>query len=289
MSDSRRARLSSWPKDITRWYQDNVGYLSIPFTWLLPKAQRIIDQRDMWIDRWVVGGPAVRLMPDYLQGAETADHEWATLDVLQRVNPAATRTTLGCPNKCGFCGIGKGLLEGGRFRELPDWPDRPVLIDSNLLAAHHRHFDRVIDRLVALGEADFNQGLDARLLTPHHARRIAEIPKVIVRLALDGDGYREAWADAVTTLRRAGIPKSRIRSYVLCGFRGTPEQDRARCDFAETVCGHHGAVLPMWYHPLDAMKHNAVTPAQRKMGWTKLKQRELMVWFYWHRTLESRG
>ncbi len=276
-----------WPKDITRWHRDNVGYLSIPFTWLLPKAQRIIDQRDMWIDRWIVGGPAVRLMPDYLRGTRHHIAEgWIGNRVLQRVNPTATRTTLGCPNKCGFCGIGKGLLEGGVFQELTNWPNNPVLIDSNLLASSHRHFDKVVDRLVALGEADFNQGLDARLLTPHHARRIAEIPKVIVRLALDGDGYRESWADAAGTLGAAGIPKSRIRSYVLCGFQGTPEKDRGRCDFVETF---GVKALPMWYHPLDAMEHNGVTAAQEKMGWTKRKQRELMTWFYWHRTLEVRG
>ena len=286
--DTLNVASTHWPKTITRWERDGVGYLSIPFTWLLPKAQRIINQRDAFIDRWIVGGPAVRLMPEFLRGASshTDEHECTNNGILQRVNPDATRTTLGCPNKCGFCGIGKGLLEGGTFHELSDWPNRPTLIDSNLLAASRRHFDRVIDRLIALGTADFNQGLDARLLTPYHAKRIAEIPKVIVRLALDSDGYREPWADAVATLLAAGIPKSRIRSYVLCGFRGTPESDRERCEFVESV---GVKALPMWYHPLDAMEHNGVTVAQKEMGWTKRKQRELMTWFYWHRTLEARG
>jgi hypothetical protein len=143
----------------------------------------------------------------------------------------------------------------------------------------------VIDGLVTLGTADFNQGLDARFLKTHHARRLAEIPKMTVRLALDSDGYREAVADAVATLRAAGIAKAKVRVYVLVGV-AAPKADWARCQYVEKL----GVMpLPMWYHRLDALEHNAVTSEQAALGWTKQRQRELMCWFYWHRTLGVRG
>ena len=271
---------TSWPKLITEWHDERMGYLSIPFTWLLPKAQERIRQRDMFIKRWTVGGPAVKLMPGYLTGATISD----SMDgVLQRVNPQATKTTTGCDRNCKFCGIRR--IEG-TFRELDDWPDKPILCDNNLLAASNNHFDRVIDRLVKWGWCDFNQGLDARLLTDYHAQGIARIKRPIVRLALDHDRDREEWAEALDVLRYAGIAKSKIRTYVLCGFEGGPTEDRQRCEYVESF-GIKS--LPMWFHGLDALKQNTVSEEQRRRGWTNRKRRELMCWFYWHRTLGIRG
>lgn len=197
--------------------------------------------------------------------------------VLQRVNPQATRTTLGCIRSCPFCGVRR--IEG-RFRELDDWPDLPIICDNNLLAASYRHFDRVIDRLVRWSWCDFNQGLDARLLTPYHASRIAEIHKPIVRLALDSDSDRTVWQEAVEMLRHAGVAKSCIRTYVLCGFDASPEADWQRCEFVESF---GIKALPMWFHSREALEHNSVTPAQRKLGWSEKRQRQLMGWYYRHR------
>lgn len=273
--------MSLWPADIIEWADAETGYLSIPFTWLLPEAQRRVRQRDLFARRWIVGGPAVRLMPDYDLSPAVIGGDLP--GVLQRVNRAATRTTVGCMRRCEFCAV--RAIEGG-FRELPDWPDGYLLCDSNLLAASMAHFERVIERLERRGVADFNQGLDARLLTAEHARAIRRIRKPICRLALDHDSDREAWADAVDRLRTAGIPKRAIRSYVLIGFDGTAEQDLDRCRYVESF---GIKALPMWYHRLDALTRNAVTEDQRAMGWSPRKRREVMCWYYYHRTLEARG
>jgi hypothetical protein len=280
MTDPAQA-APAWPKSITEWHDNGTGHLSVPFTWLLPDARRRVRQGDAFVSRWVVGGPAIRLMPDY--DLSPATIMWHVPGVLQRVNPRATRTTTGCPRCCAFCGVRR--IEP-QYAELNDWPDRPIVCDNNLLAASERHVGRVCERLEQWGWADFNQGLDARLLTTEHAAMIARIRKPICRLALDSDGDREAWLSAVDRLRSAGIAKRNIRSYVLCGFAGTPEADWARCKWVES----RGVMaLPMWYHLLDAMKPNIVTPEQEAMGWTNRKRRELMCWFFQHRTLEVRG
>lgn len=274
-----------WPKTITEWRDGRIGYMSIPFTWLLETARRRIlqhggIQRDLFIDRWIVGGPAVKLLPDYLADVAEVGDEYP--GVLQRVNPLATRTTVGCPRGCRFCGVNR--ISGG-FRELADWPDLPVLCDDNLLAASRPHFQRVMERLANWPACDCNQGIDARLLTTWQAEQLATLRKPIIRLALDSDRDRDLWADAVDRLRTAGVAKSRVRSYVLCGFDSGPDEDWDRCRFAES---HGVKPLPMWFHRLDAMRQNELTDAQIAMGWSDRKRRELMCWYYWHRTLEAR-
>ncbi len=254
--------------------------MSVPFTWLLPKAKRMLRQKDLFAAKWVVGGPAVKLMPGYLEDSEDVTVSTGDIEgVLQRINPQATRTTTGCPRKCKFCGIGQGLIEPG-FAELGDWPDQPILCDNNLMAASDEHFERVIDRLVPHGWCDFNQGLDARLLKPWHAAHIGRIRKAIVRLALDHDRDREAWAIAFELLRGEKVAKSRIRSYVLCGFDGAPEDDWRRCEYVQSF---GVKALPMWFHRLNCLEYGEVTAEQAERGWTKQGQRQLMQWYYKHR------
>lgn len=274
--------MTTWPKDITIWQEGRTGFMSIPFTWLLPRAKWLIRQGDLWVDRWIVGGPAVKLLPDYLRGL--AEYGPDDPSVIQRVHPQATRTTAGCPRSCAFCGVRRIC---GEFRELDGWPNLPILIDDNLLAASPMHFIRVLAKLQHEWEGvDFNQGLDCRLLTAFHAKWLALLTKPTIRLALDHDSERQAWADALDRMLTAGIARSRIRSLVLCGFDGGPQEDRDRCEYVESF---GVKALPMWYHRLDSMRQNEVTEEQRSLGWTHEKSRELMCWYYWHRTLETRG
>ncbi len=270
----------SWPKDITTWQDGDTAFMSVPFTWLLPKAARRLRQGDLFAGKWVVGGPAVKLMPEFLENSKNVTVSTGDMaGVLQRVNPRATRTTVGCPRRCKFCGVGQGKIEGD-FRELDDWPDLPIICDNNLTAAGPEHFERVIDRLMAHRRCDFNGGFDARLVSFWHARQIARLPRAIVRLALDRDADRHVWHTAVDRLLTAGVAKSRIRSYVLCGFEGTPSEDWRRCEFVEW----HGVMaLPMWFHRLDCLQYGEVTAEQQQRGWTKAGQRELMQWYYKHR------
>lgn len=230
----------------------------------------------MFWDRALVGGPAIKLMPTYF-----ASMPWvttgATLNgVLQRVNPLATKTSIGCVRKCSFCAVPR--IEG-KLKELSDWPDLPVICDNNLLACSVEHFDRVIDRLKKHNEVDFNQGIDARLLTSHHAGRFAELNRPIIRLALDSMDYACQWQSAYDILRHAGLPKKLIRSYALIGFDSGPEEAWRRCEW---IAGHGIKALPMWFHTLNQLKPNIVTSAQETLGWTD-RERKLIMQYYYQR------
>lgn len=262
-----------WPKGPFFWEEGGVTHVSVPFTWSLLGLRAVIEQ-DLFRQRWVVGGPAVALMPGYFAGLERVSVGGAMPGVLQRVCPVATRTTVGCPRRCAFCGVRRFEPE---FRELDDWPDLPVLCDNNLLAASEGHFERVVARLRRHEWCDFNQGLDARLLTAGHAELLATLRRPVVRLALDGAKEQDAWVGAVERLTAAGVRRRSLRTYVLVGFRDTPEEAWRRCLFVEA----HGVLPnPQWFHPLDALERNLLTPEQGEAGWTHAARTHLMRYFY---------
>lgn len=268
---------SNWLKHSLYWVVEGELYVSIPFTWELPIVRKYIG---FYPHVWV-GGPAIELMPNYFADLEHVDVGTAIQpDVLQRMNPLATRTTAGCIRHCRFCGVGERRIEGGGFRELPDWPDLPIIADNNLLAASLDHFDKVLNRLEHWQWADFEQGLDARLLTEYHAERIARLRKPTVRLALDSIAFQESWQIAYERLRAAGIAKQNIRSYALIGFDSDPGEAWSRCKWIESLGVD---ALPMWFHELDALKLNQVTDKQKKLGWNEYERQKIMGWFYKHR------
>lgn len=271
---------ADWPRGPYSWIDNRVLFMSIPFTWNLPAVRKQLRSFRLGWDTAIVGGPATRLLPNFLEGIPGVVVGLFKEGVLQRINPLATRTTTGCIRHCKFCAIGTGAVESGGLVELDDWPDLPIICDNNLLAASQSHFDKVIDRLVRWGWADFNQGLDARLLIEHHAIRLAEIKQPLVRLALDSNSEMSLWEHAFVLLRHAGIAKNNIRSYCLIGFRDSPKEAWERCQWVQA----HGVLaLPMWFHSLGQLEANIVTDEQKKLGWSEYEQSRIMGWFYKHR------
>ncbi len=266
----------SWPKQSYYWQEGDDLFISIPFTWELPK----VKNRLAFCKNVHVGGPAVDLMPNYFKNCENVVQIGGTINgVLQRINPYATRTTTGCPNHCKYCAIGRGLIEKGGFQELKEWPDLPILADNNLFSASISHLDKVFDRLEKHERVDFEQGLDCRLLTDYHAERCARLNKPIIRFACDNRGEVEELEKSLDLLWKYKIPKSWVRVYAMIGFNSDPDEAWERCQMIEK---HKVKALPMWFHELDSMKWNQVTAKQKDLGWSNYERRRIMAWYYWH-------
>ena len=255
--------MHQWKKNIVSWRMGRALYLSIPFTWMLPEAR---EQATKHKGPVFAGGPAVDLMPGYMSSVAILD-EPPPISPLAMHNPMATFTSRGCVNQCGFCAVPK--IEGG-LKELSDWPIRPVICDNNLLACSRKHFDRVIDRLKTLPAVDFNQGLDARLFKPHHARRIAELQNPKVRFAFDWMGMENHVADSVSLARKHGLKN--LGCYVLIGFRDTPEDALYRL---KKVQEWKIDPNPMRYQPLDSLKKNDCVMEP----WTHKKLQDMVRYF----------
>ena len=242
-----------------------------------------IKQRSFYWESVVIGGPAVELIPDFFSDLDYVARGYNYNGMLQLYNPMATRTTTGCDRRCEFCAVPQ---TEGRFKELDDWPDQPILVDNNLLASSNKHFDKVIDRLIAWGLADFNQGLDIRYLNQYHAERIAEIKHPIVRLALDSMDHQDKWLEALSLLLDAGVKKYMIRCHALIGYDSDPYEAWGRCQFIEA---QGVKVSPNWFHPLDLLERGKLTEEQERLGWNDYERRRIMQWYYQQKRAKEDG
>ncbi len=268
MNEWQRTRQrSGWKHGgLAEWIEGDVAYLSVVFSW----QKQAAFQRAAWLRAQGyavrVGGPAADYDPEFFHDV---GYSPGGVDALPRHNPNATRTSRGCVFNCPFCIVQS--IEGGLI-ELDNWPVRPIVCDNNLLACSVAHFDHVIDRLLPVPQVDFNQGLDARFLTDHHANRLAELDLHLVRLAWDDTKGERQFMAALQRLRAAGIPKARIRVYILIGYDDTPEDALYRL---KTVWNLGIMPSPMRYQPLDAARRNSfVAP-----GWTERELKRYMR--YW--------
>jgi len=207
------------------------------------------------------------LMPNYL--AEIAEVNGAGVDALWRHNPDATFTSRGCIRKCEFCAVPK--IEGDLV-ELDEWEPKPIVCDNNLLACSKAHFDTVIDRLKGIERVDF-QGLDARVLTEYHAARLTELDLGVIRVAWDETATEKSTWRGIYRLLGAGIPKRRVRVYVLIGFRDDPADALYRL---ERIRGAGLLPCPQRYNPLKAMSRDSHVGS----GWMDSELTRFMRYWY---------
>ena len=159
---------------LAHWTIGNRAYVSVVFSWLINQAFQIA----IWYrsQGYVVlsGGPAISRNTSIMRKVSDTDIDFP--DAIARHNPDATFTSRGCIRNCKFCIVPK--IEG-ELKELDDFPVRPIVCDNNFLACSSAHFDNVIDKLKTLRDVDFNQGLDARLITKYQANRLSDRNKVL--------------------------------------------------------------------------------------------------------------
>jgi hypothetical protein len=257
---------SGWRAGIVDWTEGDAAFLSVVFSWNLPQAYELAAWYAAQGYRVRAGGPAVAYNPGYLDGVAEVGGDYP--DAVARHNPKATFTQRGCVRNCPFCIVPK--IE--QMSELDDWPVRPIVCDNNFLACSDAHFDRVVDSLKPLKDVDFNQGLDARLLTRERAGRLAELDMRAVRLAWDWIGMERHYLRAVQLLTDAGFPASKLRTYILIGFDDTPEDALYRL---QTVRALGIWPNPMRYQSLDSLKRNEYVGP----GWTDSELKRFMR--YW--------
>lgn len=272
--------MAAWRKNPIEYIapQEDLVFLSIVFTWHLQAARTRAVWRSGQGYRVLAGGPAVYAMPEMMVDVAGIVDAWPK--ALPLHNPDATFTTRGCPNRCGFCTVPR--IEGP-FRELSswEWQPKPVICDNNFLASSRRHFDEVIDRLKSWRARnpcpprtiDFNQGLDAALLKPYHAHRLAEL-QPMARLAWDHVNQETLIHHAYGLLRKAGFHPRAIGIFALIGYDDDPDDAAYRL---QSIANLPAQPFPMRYQPLDALDKSAYVHP----NWTEEELRRFM--HYWTR------
>lgn len=224
-----------------------------------------------------VGGIAASLLPKYFEreGAEVhkgliAEAEKFPLDysLLDKTPEySITHITRGCVRKCGFCMVTK--LEP-KFYKRDNWekdihPKAPNVLfyDNNWLAQPLSAIKKDAKKIKALvdegkiKDVDFNQGLDARLMTKEKADAIKGIPIPLVRFAFDNKEEDGHYQKAVELMVERGY--SLFMSYMLYNFKDKPEffyyrvretvrlQEKMRKKYKLKV---HTKLFPMRYQPI---------------------------------------
>lgn len=99
---------------------------------------------------------------------------------------------------------------------------------------------------------DFNQGIDARLITDENMKKMHEIPIKPVRIAFDNWSMAETYITAVKTAVRNG--HKNLSNYLLYNFEDKPIDLYNRLKLNVDLCEELGASIysfPMKYHPIE--------------------------------------
>lgn len=99
---------------------------------------------------------------------------------------------------------------------------------------------------------DFNQGIDARKITPENMRKLAEINIRPVRIAFDSWKEHPIYERAVRTAVAAGLTD--LSNYMLYNYEEEPVDLYRRMKLTVDLCEELHATIfsfPMKYHPID--------------------------------------
>ena len=210
-------RLSAYHKargDVVEWWDgfkryDRV-YMSKVFTFS-PDVDTVINAGEI-----ITGGTGYKDYRDLPPEVEATAPDYSIYPNFKRAVGFLTR---GCIRNCPWCIVPR---KEGAIRPAATWEEikRPdsreiIFLDNNVLASEHglEQIDRMGREKVWV---DFNQGLDAMLITPETARLLAKLKWIrFVRLSCDTSDMLPVIEQSAAYLREAGVAKSRLWAYAL--------------------------------------------------------------------------
>jgi hypothetical protein len=113
---------------------------------------------------------------------------------------------------------------------------------------HEKYFKR----LKRMRIIDFNQGVDARLVTDEKIEKLAEINIRPLRIAFDHYSMKDTYEAAIRTAAKHGITD--LSNYLLYNFEDEPDDLYYRMKINVDLCEELGVTIysfPMKYHPID--------------------------------------
>lgn len=245
-----------------------------------------------------IGGICATLLSDRIEKATGIHvHKGLIMDVEELrpdyslfpdIDYSLSFTTRGCVRKCQWCMV---RIHEPEYFEISNWEnqldltkDKILLMDNNFLACSDKHFYQVTKQLEKYGKkTDFNQALDARLLTRDRAEALSKIKFDPLRFAFDTytPGLEKSVRQAVGWMKEFGFPTGRITIFVLYNFNDTPEDARRRCEIIQNEL--EAVPYAMRYKPLDK------TEASEHIGkhWNKDEVDKFRS--YWNRSSISKS
>ena len=180
-----------------------------------------------------------------------------------KVNASIVFASRGCIRSCTFCGVSR--IEGTLSSEKNSVKDlvwqghkRVIFFDNNFLASHA--WESVLSEVQELGlTVDFNQGLDARLVTQKVAKKISKLRiDRFIRLSYDASEIGSSVERAIKLLKSMGVDGRNILVYMLYNFTDSPQDLFTRI---KKVLTWGAVAYPMRFQPVYTLtKNNYVAP-----------------------------
>lgn len=214
-------KLSAWHKnhgDSVEWHLpmehtddplDRV-YMSKVFTFT-PDYEPVIYAKEI-----VTGGTGYK---DYGALPDEIENTFPDYSIYPSVDYAIGFLTRGCIRHCPWCVVPtkEGKLHPAATWEQIKRPDSRniVFLDNNVLASDHglKQMEDMIGKNVRI---DFNQGMDARLVTPEIAEILSKLKWIrFIRFSSDTAEMVSVIAKVVEMLKQHGVPASKVFVYAL--------------------------------------------------------------------------
>ncbi len=222
--------------------------------------------------------PAIAdLVPDYSL-LRKVDYDYSPHDAY------FARITKGCIRSCPFCAVPKlekqfGLMSPLRqqiseAKKQHGEKQHLVVMDNNILGIEG--IENIVAEIRNLGfqanakrkerqrTVDFNQGLDARLISqkPELARLLASLCLSPARLAFDFVGMQQSYERAIRLLAEQGL--NEFTNYMLFNFKDSPRDLYDRLWVNANLNSELGIRItgfPMRFIPMDDVSRRHVAPA----------------------------
>jgi len=239
----------------------------IPITNVLNKAGILDDDNKLIVDK---------MIPDY-DLFKDSTHQYSLI-----ADSYFGYSTRGCPNKCDFCGVKQLEPDFIDYRGIKTYIKKIkilygekvhlVLFDNNILAS--KKLDKVVGDLIDLGfgkgakysyknetgrtiykerHVDFNQGIDARLLSEKKIRELSKLALNPLRIAFDHIKFTKLYSSKIELAAKYGIKN--LSNYILYNNKDTPEDLWNRLKINIKLNQTHKLKIysfPMKYMPLKA-------------------------------------
>lgn len=208
-------KLSAWHKrngDTVEWFTPlfryDMVYSSKVFTFT-PEDPYLPDDT-------IKGGTGYGVFYDL---PEEIDNIFPDYSIYPGIDYAIGYLTRGCIRRCKWCIVPR--KEGG-IRPYRKWQEvkrtdkqKIVFMDNNVLASDFG-LENMVDMIGHDIKVDFNQGLDARLITPEVSEIISKLKWIqFIRMSADTDQMLETVLEKIELLKKYGVKPYRIFVYVL--------------------------------------------------------------------------
>lgn len=225
------------------WDVPDKVYVSCLFRW---NRNRAIEYVNGWGGRAIAGGTGVDIYSTLPEEVSNCSPDYS----LYGGNRAIGFISRGCIRKCPWCVVWRKEGELKRVstaEEVVGNHSEAVFLDNNFLALsnHCGDLEWLAQHEIAV---DFNQGLDARLVTSENVDLLAQCSwPSFLRIALDSLSQLSSVDMALTLLSDAGIPSSKVMVFCLIGFSGLESDVKRLLYLREKYVN----VFPMGYRDLD--------------------------------------